>query len=69
MMLNQRLFIIRLSQYFNVKDAVTQKFKSDLIYKCTCLKIDCNESNIEKTERRFEERIIDHNKRDKKSDI
>ena len=69
MMLNQRLFIIRLSQYFNVKDAVTQKFKSDLIYKCTCPKIDCNESNIEKTERRFEERIIDHNKRDKKSDI
>ena len=59
----------KLSQYFNVNDPVPQKYKSDLVYKCTCPQIDCNESNINETERRFEKRIIDHNKRDKKSHI
>ena len=59
----------KLSQYFNAKDPVPQKYKSDLVYKCTCPQIDCNESYIGETERRFEERIIDHNKRDKKSHI
>ena len=42
-------------------------YKSDLVYKCTCPQIDCNESYISETERRFEECIIDHDKRDKKS--
>ena len=59
----------KLSQYFNVKDPVPQKYKSDLVYKCTCPQIDCNESYVGETERRFEERIIDHDKRDKKSHI
>ena len=36
------------------------------MYKSTCPQIDCNASNIDETERRFEERIIDHNIRDKK---
>ena len=31
--------------------------------------INCNEPYIGETERHFEERIIDHNKRDKKSHI
>ena len=48
---------------------VPQKYKSDLVYKCTCPHTDCNELYIGETERRFEERIIDHNKRDKKSHI
>ena len=43
MMLNRKLFIIRLSQYFTVTDAVPQKCKSDLIYKCTCPQIDRDE--------------------------
>ena len=34
----------KLSQYFNVKDPALQKYKSDLVYKCTCPQIDCNES-------------------------
>ena len=59
----------KLSQYFNIKDLVPQKCKSDIVYKCTCLQTDCNESYIGETERRFEERITDHNKRDKKSHI
>ena len=59
----------KLSQYFNVKDLVPQKYKSDLVYKCTCPQIDSNESHIDETERRFEERIIDQNKRDKKSHL
>ena len=56
----------KLNQYFNVKDPVPQKYKRDLVYKCTCPQIDRNESYIGETERRFEKRIIDHNKRDKK---
>ena len=59
----------KLSQYFNVKDPVPQEYKSDLVYKCTCPPIDCNESYIGETERRFEERTIDHNKREKNSHI
>ena len=59
----------KLSQYFNMKDPVPQKYKRDLVYKCTCPQIACNESYIGETENRFEERIIDHNKRDKKSHI
>ena len=55
----------KLSQYFNIKDPVPQKYKSDLVYECTCPQIDCNESYIGETDRCFEERIIDHNKRDK----
>ena len=50
----------KLSQYFNVKDPVAQKYKSDLVYKCTCPQIDCNESHIGESERRFEEQIKDH---------
>ena len=59
--------LTKLSQYFNVKDLVLQKYKSDLVYKGTCPQSDCNESYIGETERSFEECIIDHIKRDKKS--
>ena len=52
-----------------MKDSVPQKYKSDLVCKCTCPQIACNESYIGETERRVEERIIDHNKCDKKSHI
>ena len=52
------------SQYFNVKDPVPQKYKSDLAYKWTYSHIKCNESHIGETERRFEE-----HKHDKKSRI
>ena len=57
----------KLSQSFNVKDPIPHKYKCGLIYKCTCPQTDCNELYIGETERCFEERIIDHNKRDKKS--
>ena len=59
----------KLSQYFNVKDPVPQKYENDLVYKCTYPQTDCNESYIGKNERRFEEGIIDHTKCDKKSHI
>ena len=55
-----------LSQYFNIKDPVPQKYKCDLAYRCTCPQIDCNESYIGETERRFKECIIDHIKRHEK---
>ena len=61
--------LAKLSQYLNVKDPVPQKYKSNLVYKCTSPQINCNESFMGEAERRFEERIIDHNKRDKKSHI
>ena len=61
--------LANLSQYFNVKDIVPQKYKSDLVYKCTCSQTDCNELYITENERHFDERIIDHNKQDKKSHI
>ena len=57
------------SQYFNVKEPVFPKYKSDLAYKCTCTRIDFNELYAGKIERRFEERSVNHNKCDKKSHI
>ena len=57
----------KLKHYFNVKDPVLEKYKSDLTYECSCPEEDCHEKYIGETERRFEERIIDHNQRDKKS--
>ena len=44
----------KLSQYFNIKDFVPQKYKSDLVYKCTCSQTDCNETYMGETERRVE---------------
>ena len=55
------------SQYFDKKDPAPQKYKSDSVYNSTCRQIDCNVPYIDKTERRFEERIINLNKREKKS--
>ena len=59
----------KLSLYFNVKDPVPQKYIEKLVYECTCSQIDSNESSLGKTEKHFEECIIDHNKRDKNSHI
>ena len=56
----------RNSIFPNLKDYVPQKYKSDLIHKCACPQIDCDELYICETQRHFEERIIVHNKRDKK---
>ena len=33
----------KLSQYFNMEDPALQKYKSDLVYICTCPQIDCDE--------------------------
>ena len=56
----------KLSQYFNVKDPVPQKYKSDLVYKCTCSQIDCNKLYISETKRHFEMYSIDDDECDKK---
>ena len=54
---------------FSCKRSCSSEYKCDLVYKCTCSQIDCNESYIGEIETRFEECIIDHNKGDKKSHI
>ena len=59
----------KISQYFNVEDPVPQKYRSNLVYKCTCPQIYCKESYIGETKRHFEQYIINHNKHDKKSHI
>ena len=69
MVLNRKLFKIQLSQHFNVKAPVPQKYNGHLIYKCTYPKTDCNESYIGQKDMCFENCIIDHNKHDKKSYI
>ena len=32
----------KLSHYFNLKDPAPQKYKSNLVYKCTCPQVDCH---------------------------
>jgi len=57
----------KLSSKFNVKDTTTHYH--NIVYKCVCPAENCDESYIGETERRITERIMDHNKRDKKSHV
>ena len=59
----------KLSQYLIAKDSVLQIYKSDLVYSYSYPQTDYDEPYIGETEGRFKEKIIDHNKRYKKSNI
>ena len=58
----------KLSTKFNVKDK-TEYHQSNLVYYGKCPNQTCTEDYMGETDRKIQERIIDHNKRDKNSHI
>ena len=57
----------KLGSRFNIKDKNPKKHENNLVYKFKCS--ECPSAYIGETARRLEERVIDHNKRDKNSHI
>ena len=57
----------KLASKFPVKDQVKFQHQNTVVYYGKCPNVNCKEDYIGETERRLLERVIDHNKRDKKS--
>ena len=57
----------KLSTKFNIKDQTKFRHKNNIVYYSKCPKINCKNGYVGETNRKSIERIIDHNKRDKKS--
>ena len=57
----------KLSSCFNIKDRSPLIHQHNLVYKYNCA--DCSSTYIGETARRLEERVLDHNKRDKNSHV
>ena len=56
----------KLGRKFQLKDKTKFHQQNSLVYYSRCLDETCNEDYVGETNKRIEERIIDHNKRDKK---
>ena len=59
----------KLSTRFQIKDKTNFPHKNNVVYKINCPERDCTESYVGETKRRIQERIIDHNNRDKNSRV
>ena len=57
----------KLGRKFQLKDKTKFHQQNSLVYYSRCLDETCNEDYVGETNKRIEERIIDHNKRDKNS--
>ena len=58
-----------LGKKFQLKDKTKFHQQNSLVYYSRCLDETCNEDYVGETNKRIEERIIDHNKRDKNSHL
>ena len=59
----------KLGTIFQLKDKTKYNQQNNLVYYSKCPDKTCSEDYISKTDRRIEERIINHNKRDKNSHL
>ena len=57
----------KLGTKFQLKDKTRFNHQNNLVYYSKCPNKTCNEDYVGETDRRIEERIMDHKKRDKKS--
>ena len=57
------------SKFNNIKDPVKKSHQHDVVYDAACPEPGCVEVYIGETARRLNERVIDHNGRDKKSHL
>ena len=60
---------MRLKDKLNIKTKTVKKQQYDITYYVECPEENCNENYVGKTGRRLSERVIDHNGRDKNSQI
>ena len=59
----------KLGTKFHLKDKTRFNHQKNLVYYSKCPNKTCNEDYVGETDRRNEERIMDHNKRDKNSHL
>ena len=59
----------KLGTKFQLKDKTKFRQQNNLVYYSNCPDKTCNEDYVGETDSRIEERIIDHNKRDKNSHL
>ena len=59
----------KLSQFFNIKDRIDEKHRSNFIYHHECQNRKCDEDYIGETKRRRENRTGEHSGKDKNSEI
>ena len=59
----------KLSTQFPVKDRTKFEHRHNKVYFSRCPNITCNKRYVGETDRKIEERIMDHNKRDKNSHL
>ena len=59
----------KLGTKFQLKDKARFNHQNNLVYYSKCPDKTCNEDYVGETDRRIEERIMDHNKRDKNSHL
>ena len=59
----------KLGTKFRLKNKTRFNHQNNLAYYNKCLDKTCNEDHVGETDRRIEERIMDHNKRDKNSHL
>ena len=59
----------KFSTKFNIKNQTKFQHKNNIVYYDKCLNIKCKNDYVGETNRRSIERIIDHNKREKKSQL
>ena len=59
----------KLSEAFSLKDNTALKHQHNVVYYAKCPNKKCTSTYIGETKRRLEVRVIDHNKRDKKSHL
>ena len=59
----------KLASKFKIKDHIKFEHRNNIVYLCKCPEDLCNETYIGETNRRIQERICDHNNRDKNSHV
>ena len=59
----------KLGSYFNIKDSTKLEHQHDLTYFTQCPGVNCNETYLGETARRFQERVLEHAGKDRKSNM
>ena len=59
----------KLGSYFNIKDSAKLEHQHDLTYLTQCPEVNCSESYFGETVRIFQERVLDHARKDRKSNM
>jgi len=59
----------KLASYFSVKDKTKLQHRHNIIYRVSCPEKECESTYVGESARHLQERVTDHNTRDKKSSV